>query len=146
MSPLEISVCESDSQHSNIPQLDGNTSLISEDGYHNNKHCNKPQSPKNIHRVKNAKIAHHLPVVTVTNYRSFFPKIKNAKKDIFERQVDINLGCEVWQKAESKKHRAEIETMLELEGLKYFSTPDQGERGVEERQLLETQKDSTLSN
>ena len=85
---------------------------------------------KNSHRINNASIAHHLPVVSISNYRSFFPKLQSAKKDILERQVDINLGCEVWEGAENLKHKAEIEAMLELEGLKYFSTPrPRGKRG-----------------
>ena len=123
-------MCESESICSDIPQLDGNTSLISE-GDNKSNNCNNTQKRmKNSHRINNASIAHHLPVVSISNYRSFFPKLQSAKKDILERQVDINLGCEVWEGAENLKHKAEIEAMLELEGLKYFSTPrPRGKRG-----------------
>ena len=85
-----MSVC------SDIAQLDGNMSITSDISV----------KPRNRHIIKNASVDHHLPVVTVSNYRSLFPKIQNAKNDIFERQVDINLCCEVWEKSESKKHKS----------------------------------------
>ena len=59
--------------------------------------------PSQNYKVKNASVAHHLPVVTVCNMRSFFPKVNNFKNDCFERQVDVSLLCEVWQKTEDKK-------------------------------------------
>ena len=38
--------------------------------------------------------------------------------------------CEIWEKSENLKHRSEVEKMLELDGLKYFSTPrPRGKRG-----------------
>ena len=44
--------------------------------------------------------------------------------------MDVNLCCEVWEKSEDKKHKGEIEKMLELDGLKYFSTTrPRGKRG-----------------
>ena len=90
MSPLDtVSVCESVSVCSDIGQLDGNISITSDIS----------DRPINKYRMRNASVAHHLPVVTVSNYRSLFPKVQNAKNDIFERQVDINLCCEVWEKA-----------------------------------------------
>ena len=77
-----------------------------------------------------ASVAHHLPVVTVNNLRSLFPKVGNFKTDMLERQVDASLCCEIWEKAENKKHKNYIEEMLELDGLKYFSTPrPKGKRG-----------------
>merc|ERR1712129_280106 len=74
--------------------------------------------------------AHHLPVVTVSNMRSLFPKDWNHTTDMLERQVDVSLCCEIWEKAENRKHKDNIEQMLELHGLKYFSTPrPRGKRG-----------------
>ena len=93
------------------------------DNWHQTKHSTK-------YKQINASVAHHLPVVTVCNMRSLFPKIDNFKTDFFERQVDVSLCCEVWEKAENKKHKGEIETMLEMDGLKYFSTTrPRGKRG-----------------
>ena len=44
--------------------------------------------------------------------------------------VDFALLCEVWHKAENKKHGKAIEGMLELNGLKYMSTSrPKGKRG-----------------
>ena len=75
-------------------------------------------------------IAHHLPVLTVSNVRSLFPKIGNVKTNMLERQVDVNLCCEIFEKTGSKKQKDEIEKMLEMEGFKYFSTPrPKGKRG-----------------
>ena len=69
-------------------------------------------------------------MVTVCNLRSFFPKLESFKTDFFERQVDASLLCEVWQKAEDKRHKFEIEQMMEMDGLKYFSTTrPRGKRG-----------------
>ena len=80
--------------------------------------------------VNNVSVAHHLPVVTVCNMRSFFPKVNNFKNDFVEREVDISLLCEVWQKTEDKKPMSYIEEMLQMEGLKYFSTSrPRGKRG-----------------
>ena len=96
ISLYNISLCQSDL--SDIDQLDGNTSLNSR--------------PKNRRLIQNASVAHHLPVVSVCNMRSLFPKVSNFKIDFFERSVDFSLCCEVWEKAESKYHMSEIEKMF----------------------------------
>ena len=124
---------------SHIDQLDGNASLNSSivsnlhfvDTDMNKKKPKNDRAPmKNQHRLKNASVANHLPIVSVCNARSLFPKISNFKTDFFERSVDFSLCCEVWQKSESRFHKDEIEKMLELDGLKYFSTPrPHGKRG-----------------
>ena len=109
---------------SDIDQLDGNASTLSDD------YNNSAQPRNNKYRNKMSSVAHHFPVVTVNNLRSLFPKVGNFKTDMLERQVDVSLCCEIWEKAESKKHRNAIEEMLELDGLKYFSTPrPRGKRG-----------------
>ena len=117
---------------SNIIQLDGNVSINTE---------SESAPPPNSHRLKNALVAHHLPVITVCNMRSLFPKFKNFKTDFLERQVDASLLCEVWEKSESKKHKDEIEEMLEMEGLKYFSTTrPRGKRGGGAAIIVNTEK------
>ena len=55
--------------------------------------------------------------------RSLFPKVKNFKNDFLEREIGLSLLSEVWQKKGKKKHNLEIEKMLQMEGLKYISTP-----------------------
>ena len=117
-----------------ICQLDGNTSLNSSsisdgssvNGTHESSKCKRKKGYFN----KFAQIANYLPVVAVCNLRSFFPKLFNFKNDFVERNIDVGLLCEVWQKFEDKKHSHEIEKLLELDGLKYFSTVrPKGKRG-----------------
>ena len=126
--PDNVSVCSEFNTISNIDQLDGNVSVCSD----NSAGGNRPTFVRiaNRRQTKKASVAHHLPVVTVCNLRSLFPKIDNFKNDLFERQIDVSLCCEVWEKSESKKHKFEIEQMLEMDGLKYFSTTrPKGKRG-----------------
>ena len=88
-----------------------------------------------------AAVANHLPTVTVSNVRSLFPKIRNTITDMLERQIDVNLCCEIFEKADSKKQKNEIEKMFELDGLKYFSTPrPRGKRGGGAAILVSTAK------
>ena len=128
-----ISVCSDESKISDLEQLDGNVSFLSD----------KLSStrPRNDYRNENASVAHHLPVVAVSNMRSLFPKVENFKTDMFERQIDASLLCEVWEQAENVQHKADIEKMLEMEGLKYFSTPrPQGKRGGGAAIVVNTEK------
>ena len=64
-----------------------------------------------------------MPVVATYNCRSIFPKLGNMKKDILERNIQAAFCCEIWEKKENKLHQFEIVNMLEMEGLKYISTP-----------------------
>ena len=111
--PDNVTICES--VISDIDQLNGNTSEHTGNDVSGNLSEGHSVKPINSYRVNNASVAHHLPVVTVCNMRSLFPKIQNFKTDFLERQVDFSLCCEVWEKSESKKHKADIEQMLELE-------------------------------
>ena len=115
---------DSESVISDLEQLDGNVSLRADNGQRSGN-LDSTQ-PINNYRQVNASVAHHLPTVTVCNMRSFFPKLNNFKTDFFERQLDFSLLCEIWEKAENKNHRAEIEKMLQMDGLKYFSTTRPG--------------------
>ena len=55
--------------------------------------------------------------------RSLMPKINNFKNDVLERNISIALLSEIWEKKGKKKHKLEIEKMLQQDGLKYISTP-----------------------
>ena len=55
--------------------------------------------------------------------RSLFPKLKNYKNDILKREIGLSLLSEVWEKKGKKKQKLEIEKMLQMDGLKYVSTP-----------------------
>ena len=45
------------------------------------------------------------------------------KNDIFERSIDCAFLSEIWEQKENKNHQQEIERMLEMDGLRYISTP-----------------------
>ena len=64
-----------------------------------------------------------LPIISVSNLRSLLPKINNFKTDILEREIGLSLLSEIWEVKGKKKHMSEITKMLEIEGLKYISTP-----------------------
>ena len=101
-----------------IGQLDGNISL-------NNSDLVNPISHGVgvIPQCTNDKFsaALNLPIVAAYNARSLFPKIGKFKTDMLERKVSVAFVSEVWEKSEDKQHTFEVEKMLELNGLKYFS-------------------------
>ena len=45
------------------------------------------------------------------------------KNDIFERSIDCAFLSEIWEQKDNKNHQQEIEKMLEMDGLRYISTP-----------------------
>ena len=78
---------------------------------------------KTIHRNNKLLEGLFLPTISVSNLRSLFPKVNGFKKDILEREISLALLSEVWEKKGKKKHKLAIEKMLQMEGLKYISTP-----------------------
>ena len=74
-------------------------------------------------------VCNTLPVISVSNLRSLIPKINNFKTDMLEREVSLALLSEVWEQKNSKKHKFELEKILQLDGLKYISTPRPSKRG-----------------
>ena len=64
-----------------------------------------------------------LPIISVSNVRSLLPKLNSFKNDILERNIGLSLVTEIWEVKGKKKHMSAIERMLEMEGLKYISTP-----------------------
>ena len=93
---------------------------------------NKGQSKMNritIRRDNRLEVGESLPIIAVSNMRSLTPKLYNFKNDMIEREISVALLSEVWEKANCKKQQYEIEKMLQLEGLKYISTPRTTKRG-----------------
>ena len=93
---------------------------------------NKGQSKMNritIKRDNRLEVGESLPIIAVSNLRSLTPKLYNFKNDMIEREISVALLSEVWEKANCKKQQYEIEKMLQLEGLKYISTPRTTKRG-----------------
>ena len=118
-SPLKLDV-------SDIVQLDGNVSNLSD----TLSQVNQPT----VNNSKSDKIsaALSLPTVATYNLRSMFPKIGNLTADILERKVDVSFLQEIWEDPSNPEHRIEIEKLLEISGLKYFSTarPPNAKNGV----------------
>ena len=82
-----------------------------------------------VKRDKKLSVCLSLPIISVSNCRSLIPKINNFKDDLFEREISLALCSEVWEKTSSKKHKFELEKLLQLHGLKYISTPRLSKRG-----------------
>ena len=82
--------------------------------------------PVNVRLQDKRTRAQYLPVIATYNFRSFFPKLNNVINDIIERELDLIFCVEIWEKSESRNHQIMIEQMLELNGLKYISTPRPG--------------------
>ena len=70
-----------------------------------------------------------LPVISVSKLSSLAPKIRNFRTDLIEREITVSLISEIWEKVGCKKQMYEIEKMLQLDGLKYISTPRTTKRG-----------------
>ena len=51
------------------------------------------------------------------------PKIESLKTDLTCRKIDVAFLQEIWENRENQQHSLQVERMLELNGLKYFSTP-----------------------
>ena len=78
-----------------------------------------------------------LPIISVSNLT---PKLYSFKNDMIEREISVALCSEVWEKANCKKQQFEIEKMLQMEGLKYISTPRTSKRGGGAAIVVNTEK------
>ena len=93
---------------------------------------NKEQSRGNritICRDNRLVMGESLPIMSVSNLRSLAPKFNNFKNDMIEREISLAMLSEVWEKAGCKKQMYEMEKMLQMDGLKYISTPRTTKRG-----------------
>ena len=95
--------------------MDGNESIVSE--------SESQAQTSNIKRQDKITAALNLPTVATYNVRSLFPKIRNFKTNMLERLISVSFISEIWERADKKLHCLEIENMLEMNGLKYISTP-----------------------
>ena len=67
-----------------------------------------------------------LPTFSVYNMRSIWSKLDSLAQDMEERDVDIAILTEVWEKKENLKHKSKIEELLEMKETKYISTARPG--------------------
>ena len=79
-----------------------------------------------IKRSNKAVAALSLPTITVYNMRSIWSKLDSLATDMVERSADLSMLSEVWEKKENTLHQGKLEELLELKGIKYFSTPRPG--------------------
>ena len=86
----------------------------------------QPSVRRTIRRENKCLQALSLPTTLVYNMRSIWDKLNSVSTDMIERECDISFLCEVWEKSENLKHQFRIEEMLEMQGIKYFSTPRPG--------------------
>ena len=86
----------------------------------------QPPVRRTIRRENKCLQALSMPTTTVYNMRSIWDKLNSVSVDMIERNCDISFLSEVWEKSESLKHQYRIEEMLEMQGIKYFSTPRPG--------------------
>ena len=70
-----------------------------------------------------------LPILSVSNCRSIWPKLNSFKNDMKMRDISCAMLSEVWQKANCKKQQFELEKMLNMDEIKYISTPQMTKRG-----------------
>ena len=90
------------------------------------------QSKKNrrtIRRDNKLLLTEALPILSVSNLRSFWPKQNNFIQDMKMREISCAMLSEVWEKSNCKKQQFELERMLNMDGLKYISTPRTTKRG-----------------
>ena len=99
--------------------MDGNDSILSSDSDSDQNVNIAPRQPK----LGKHEVALNLPKVAVYNARSLFPKIMSLKTDMFEREISLSFITEIWEQSENKEHISQIESLLEMDGLKYISTP-----------------------
>ena len=82
-----------------------------------------------IKRDNRLVVGESLPTISVSNMRSLIPKISNFRNDMIVREISVALLSEIWEKVNCKKTQFEVEKMLQLNGLKYISTPRTTKRG-----------------
>ena len=84
---------------------------------------------KTIRRDNRLMLSESLPILSVSNLRSFWPKLNSFKEDMILRDISCAMLSEVWEKANCKKQQFELEKMLNMDGIKYISTPRITKRG-----------------
>ena len=68
------------------------------------------------------------PRITLYNVRSAWSKWSSISEDMDLRETDLSFYTEVWEQSENRKHQQAIESIFELKGIKYISTPRPGAR------------------
>ena len=132
--------CSGEEGPSYLEQLDGNISIPSSEdevqaipvqlGHRPPALPPVQRSPvrRTVRRSNKLVDALSAPRLSLYNVRSAWSKWDSLAEDIEMRDTDICFLTEVWEKAENTKHQKSIESMLEMKGIKYVSTPRPGVR------------------
>ena len=100
----------------------------SDKGYQNyaEKPIRKHKNNITIRRDNRFIEAMSLPIFSVYNMRSIWSKFSSLAEDMDERDTDVTILSEVWEKKENAKHKGKIEEMFEMKDMHYFSTARPG--------------------
>ena len=86
----------------------------------------RQRNVKTIRRDNKFEKVGSLPVISIPNTRSLFPKIRNFVEDLRMRSITLAICSETWHREDKKKHRNEVDRLLLSEGLKFLSAPRPG--------------------
>ena len=109
-----------------IPVIVGNTPNPS---YQSPSPTMRPPCRTTVKRNNKAIVALTLPNIMVTNHRSLFPKFNNLIDELIENEMHLGLHSEIWEDGSNVAHKNKVEEALEIQGIKYISTPRRGRRG-----------------
>ena len=87
-----------------------------------------PSTRRTIRRDNRFEKCDMLPTVSVPNTRSIFPKINNFVQDMRMRSISLALTSETWHRESKKRHKNDIERLLNMEGMKFISAARGGGR------------------
>ena len=82
-----------------------------------------------VRRDNRCLLASQLPVLFVTNHRSFSPKFNNFLELMNTFNLTLGLHSEIWEFKEKREYQNKLEEALELKGVKYISNPRPNRRG-----------------
>ena len=111
--------------HQHIPV---HISLRSQENHQHQKPHPDRKHSNNITVRRDNKLleAMSLPVFSVYNMRSIWSKLSSLAEDMDNRDSDIAILSEVWEKKENVRHQNKIVELFELRDTKYFSTARPG--------------------
>ena len=112
-------------EHQHIPV---HISIRSQANHHNLKPHQDRLYRNNITIRRDNKLleAMSLTVFSVYNMRSIWSKLSSLAEDMDNRDSDIAILSEVWEKKENVRHQNKIVELFELKDTKYFSTARPG--------------------
>ena len=112
--PSDDSFISNISEHNIIPVIVGNRIPTSQNA--NNKNTRTKNALINIKSNAFEKSVATLPIISVINARSLWPKLKNFAAHFKENDIQLSIITEIWGKG-SKKDLYKIQELLEIKGI-----------------------------